>query len=60
VSLAATPERFTLEIKGHPSTARQGFHLARRFIQAYLRQLNATIDESRPGETLIEGPFPRS
>jgi two-component sensor histidine kinase len=59
VTLKASPDRVSLLIRGHASTERQSFHLAKRFIQAYLRQLNATLDEATPGETLIEAPFPR-
>jgi two-component sensor histidine kinase len=59
IRLAATPETVVIAIHGDPSTERQTFHLAKRFIQAYLRQLGATMDETRPGETVIEAPFPR-
>jgi two-component sensor histidine kinase len=59
IRLAATPHSLVLHVKGHPTTERQTFHLARRFIQAYLRQLNARLDESVSGETLVEAPFPR-
>ena len=58
IALSATPQTLSLAIKGSLTTERQSFHLARRFINAYLRQLNATIDETKPGETLIEAPFP--
>jgi two-component sensor histidine kinase len=58
IRLAATSDELTLVIRGHPGTKRQSFHLAARFIQAYLRQLGATLDESSPGETVIKAPFP--
>jgi hypothetical protein len=56
--LAATPQTLTIIIRGHPGTKRQSFHLAKRFIQAYLRQLGATMEEPSPGETIISAPFP--
>ena len=59
IKLVATPDSVTIAIKGHPSTERQTFHLGKRFVQAYLRQLSATLDEGTPGETLFEAPFPR-
>jgi hypothetical protein len=45
-------------VRGPVGKERQAFSLGRRFIQAYLRQLDASIDESVSGETRIAGPFP--
>jgi two-component sensor histidine kinase len=58
IRLAATPGDLVLAIRGHPSTKRHNFHLATRFIQAYLRQLGATMEEASPGETVVRAPFP--
>jgi two-component sensor histidine kinase len=59
IALVATTQRFSLLIDGPDGVERQTLHLGRRFIQAYLRQLNAQMEETRTA-TRIEAPFPRA
>ncbi|MDQ0467190.1 sensor histidine kinase [Labrys wisconsinensis] len=58
IALDASPQTLRLEIRGSERTERLSGPLSRRFVQAYLRQLGATLDEHTPGRTAIEAPFP--
>jgi two-component sensor histidine kinase len=58
IDLQASPECLVLIVRGPVGEERQAFSLGRRFIQAYLRQLDASIDETVSGATTISGPFP--
>jgi two-component sensor histidine kinase len=58
IDLQASLDSLVVVVRGPVGKERQAFSLGRRFIQAYLRQLDASIDESVSGETRIAGPFP--
>jgi two-component sensor histidine kinase len=58
IDLRANPDHLAIVIRGPVSEERHAFMLGRRFIKAYLRQLDAEIDESVAGVTRIQGPFP--
>ena len=58
IDLEASADSLVVVVRGPVGEERHSFSLGRRFIQAYLRQLDASIDETVSGETRIEGPFP--
>ncbi|WP_069305748.1 sensor histidine kinase [Methylobrevis pamukkalensis] len=57
VNVEITPTLLVIDISGSPEVQQHFFKLSRRFVESYLRQLDARMDESTPGHVRIDCPL---